>query len=320
MKKLYTLLLALVAFVSIPAAAAQFTMANYTISPGSYTQVSEIEKITIHWGGLADGIDAHIMPTNVGEYVTITCGDEVFKAKEMYAGIEPAPSVDDLVIVFDKITKPGKYVLNIAEGIVKDYDQAETADEGEGYSINGPITATYTIPGAEKEMPMSVYTLDPASGSSVASIKKITVAFPETATRGGVDEYGSPEKDVTLTCGDKVYNAKGTNYPETDGYSTVEILFDEITEAGTYTLNIPAGMFKEFDVEVQDVETETSPLITATYTITGEGTGEKPEEPENPENPDTPKAPMSVYTLDPVSGSTLASIKEILISFPKQPK
>lgn len=122
MKKLYTVLFAIVAFVSFPAFA-QYTMANYTITPGSYETVKEIETVTIHWSGLADGIEAHIIPSNVGEYVNITSGDEVYKAKAMYAGTSPAPTVDDLVLVFDKITAPGTYTLNVAAGIVMDYDQ-----------------------------------------------------------------------------------------------------------------------------------------------------------------------------------------------------
>lgn len=268
MKKLYALLFAIVAFASVPAFA-QFTMANYTITPGSYERLSEIETITIHWSGLADGIDAHISPANVGQYVTITADGATYNAKAMYAGVSPAPTVDDLVLVFDKITSPGTYTLNVAEGIVMDYDQQQSADEGESYSVNGPITATYTIEDNAPKTPMSDYILDPVSGSTLKSIKKIIITFPQTAERDGLDEYGNPDRNVTLVCGENVYHPS-TSYPGEYDYAAAVLDFGEITEPGTYTLTVPAEMFKEFDVEVEDPAKETNPEIIATYIIAGD--------------------------------------------------
>ncbi len=267
MKKLYTLLFAFVAFMSVPAVA-QFSMANYTITPGSYEHLTEIETVTIHWSGLADGFDAHISPSNVGQYVTITADGATYKAKAMYAGVAPAPSVDDLVLVFDKITAPGTYTLKVPEGIVMDYDQQQSADEGESYSTNAPITATYIIDDTTPKTPMSDYTLDPVSGSTVKSIKKIIVTFPQTAEREGLDEYGNPDKNVTLVCGEDVYHPS-TSYPGEYDYCAAVLDFGEITEPGTYTLTIPAEMFKEFDAYVDDPATQTNPEIIATYTISG---------------------------------------------------
>ena len=301
MKKLYTVLFAIVAFVSFPAFA-QYTMANYTITPGSYETVKEIETVTIHWSGLADGIEAHIIPSNVGEYVNITSGDEVYKAKAMYAGTSTAPTVDDLVLVFDKITAPGTYTLNVAAGIVMDYDQQQSADEGETYSTNGYITATYKIGADSQEGPMSIYILDPEDGAEVTSIKTISIEFPETADMDGIDEYGLADEKITITCGDEVYYPVGLDF--NDDYTGAEITFDAISEPGTYVLKIEAGTYRLFG-DAEPEENELNPEITATYIVTGG------------DDPDPDKKVMGVYTLDPADGATVEFIDKISIDFPE---
>lgn len=73
-----------------------------------------------------DGIDAHINPSNAGQYINITSADgDVYKPTSFKAGI--GSSIDNLDLTFPAITKAGTYTLTIAAGVVKDYDQAETA-------------------------------------------------------------------------------------------------------------------------------------------------------------------------------------------------
>ncbi|MDE6368859.1 MAG: hypothetical protein K2K94_06440 [Muribaculaceae bacterium] len=264
MKKLYTTLLATVIAGSFVAVSAQsgveYTMGNYTINPASGSTVKSIETITVTFNGLADGIDAHILTSNVGNYISITDGTDVYKPIEFYAGTGKA-KIDDLVIVFPKIAKAGTYTLDIAEGVVMDYDQAESHDEGEGYSINGPITATYTI----AETVMNVYTVTPASGSTVSSITDINIKFPKAAASDGVDQYSYASDNVTLTGNGQVYKPAiviaGADYDE------VRLHFDEaITEPGQYVLTVKEGVFKEYgSYEDESV----NPEIVATYTIEG---------------------------------------------------
>lgn len=254
MKKIYTLIAAAI-LASAPAAMAQYTMGNYTINPASGSTVSSIETITVTFNGLEDGIDQHILPSNVGEYITITDGTEVYKAISYSAG---TTQIDDLVITFPKITKAGTYTLNIAEGVVKDYDQAETAEAGEGYSVNGAITATYTI----AQTYMNVWTLDPANGSTVNSLRVINLTFPRTETRDGIDEYSDPMSHITLTCGNTVYTPVSCEL--TSDYIGAIITFEAISTPGVYTLKIDADVYKEFDTYENE---SANPEITAVYTI-----------------------------------------------------
>lgn len=236
-----------------------YTMGDYTITPASGSTVKEIETIKVTFNGLADGIDAHIMSSSADKYISITDADDVvYKPIEFYAGTGKA-GIDDLVVVFPKIAKAGTYTLQIAEGVVMDYDQAESHDEGEGYSVNGPITATYTI----AETVMNVYTLTPADGSTVSSISEILISFPNSIPSEGVDQY-SYDDVATLTCGEKVYKPMGF-YILGPTFDVVKILFEEpITEAGEYVFVLKEGAFKEYgSFEDESV----NPEIRATYTI-----------------------------------------------------
>ena len=256
MKKIYSVFVALVAIFA-QTASAQYTMGDYTLTPASGSTVKSIENVTVTFKGLADGIDAHINPSNAAQYISITSADgDVYKPTSFKAGI--GSGFDNLDLTFPTITKAGTYTLTIDEGVVKDYEQAETADEGEQYSVNGKITATYTI----AQTYMNVWTLDPASGSELTSISKIIIAFPETENRNGIDEYGSPENNITLACGDKVY--KPVSARLLDDYYRAEITFETITEPGEYTLHIPADVYKEFDTYENE---SANPEIYAFYTI-----------------------------------------------------
>lgn len=265
MKKLYTTLFAAVLAGAFSATFAQssvnYTMGNYTITPASGSTVKEIETITVTFNGLADGIDAHIMSGNAGNYISITDGTEVYKPIEFYAGTGKT-GIDDLILVFPKIGKAGTYTLDIAEGVVMDYDQAESHDEGEGYSVNGPITATYTI----AETVMNVYTITPASGSTVTSISDIYIKFPKSAASEGVDQYSYASDVVTLSGNGQVYKPTNIIICGSD-YDEVRLHFENpITEPGEYVLNVKEGVFKEYgSYEDESV----NPAITATYTIAG---------------------------------------------------
>lgn len=299
MKKLYTVLLALAALVSLPASAFDnYTMANYTISPEGYSHLTEIETVTIHWSGLEDGIDANIMTSNIGNYARFTCGDKEYKAIKMAAG---TGNIDDLVLTFEKITEPGTYVLTLDAEVVKDYYQSEMRDEGEGYSVNGPITVTYYIDGATSSDPMHVYTLDPADGSTLTSITSIAIEFPEMGKYSGIDEYSEPKNNITLTCGDKTYYPTSVEYNSPE-YTIATATFETITEPGTYTLTVAAGTFKDFDADPAE-EKDLNPEIKATYTIGGSTV--------------RPGYILDVYSLTPEDGATLSAITTITILFPE---
>lgn len=262
MKKLYATFSVLALAASLSAASAQstvnYTMGNYTVTPASGSTLKKIETIKVVFNGLADGIDAHILTSNAGNYISITDGTEVWKPTGFYAGVGKASSYDELLLEFPSIGKAGHYTLSIAEGVVKDYDQAESHDEGEGYSVNGPITAEYTI----TETVMNVYTIDPAPGSTVSELSKFTIVFPNSAKNDGIDEYSSPKNNITLTCGTTVYKPVSSGF--NSNYDGATFTFDKITEEGVYTLHIAEGVWKEYDSYSDE---SVNPAITATYTV-----------------------------------------------------
>lgn len=303
MMKLYTSLFALATLVSLPASAFDnYTMANYTISPEGYSHLAEIETVTIHWSGLEDGIDANIITSNIGNYARFTCGDKEYKAQQMYAGTGLETSIDDLVLVFDKITEPGTYVFTMDAEVIKDYYQSEMRDEGEGYSVNGPITVTYYIDGAASSDPMHVYNLDPADGSTLTAITSIAIEFPEMASYEGIDEYSEPTTHITLTCGDKTYYPVSVEYNSPE-YTIATATFEPITEPGTYTFTVAAGTFKDFAADPAE-EKDLNPEIKATYTIGGSSTIR-------------PGYILDVYSITPEDGATLSAISIITIIFPE---
>lgn len=152
MKKFYTLLggIALAVAVMTPGISAQsmpgYSMLKYTISPADGSDVNELETIIIDFPDPVDGIDAHILTTSIGNYATLTCGSTVIKAINLEAGTHGS-EISKAYIYFPKTTTPGTYTFQLAESALCDFDQRESHDEGEGYSVNPPITATYTIKG-----------------------------------------------------------------------------------------------------------------------------------------------------------------------------
>jgi hypothetical protein len=232
-----------------------YSMASYTLSPADGSTVPYLETVTVKFPNPEDGIELHIMASNVGNYCTLTQGTKVYKAIKCSV---TGDAYDTFSVTFPKISTAGDYTLNISDGVVYDYDQAESADEGEGYSVNPPITATYTV----KATTMNVYTLTPADGAELTEFGTFTINFPETGD--GIDVYGNTS-NITLTCGDDVYHPAPTSIATTSDYKGMTFSFRDITKSGVYTLCIPADTFKDYETEGDMVVT--NPEITATYTL-----------------------------------------------------
>lgn len=254
MVKFYSLICAAVIGAFCAQAQVDYTMNNWSVNPANGAKVSEIEKVTVHFDGLYDGIDSHILNYNAPNYISITCGDEVYYPINFEAG---TVDIDDLVLTFNPITKAGTYTLNIKEGVVCDYDQKESHDEGEGYSVNPPITAEWTIDAAV----MNNWILTPESGSVITMFKNFRIEFPDTEERDGIDEYAwDCCKHITLTCGDKVYHPIDGDL--SSDYYGFNFEFDEITEPGKYVLCIDADTFVDYESWEY-----TNPVIYAYYEI-----------------------------------------------------
>lgn len=144
-----------------------------------------------------------------------------------------------LTVTFPEVTKAGSYELIIPAGTITD-----SANE------NYEIRANYTIAD-----PFANPTITPADGKHLNTILEVSVtfenAFPEGTTLGDANT-------VTLTDGEGVsVNAvRVVEYEDRTGY---DVIFDQISNDGTYTVNIPAGFLKYAD--------NASAALQATYTI-----------------------------------------------------
>lgn len=139
------------------------------------------------------------------------------------------------------------------------------------------------------------YHFEPASGSTVESIKKISIFFPDCPD--GIDKYGAEDKIVLQKDGVTVTNCAGVSYG-IDGEDPTYITLNKgVAEPGTYTLVIPAETFCEYENSMDGENT--NPLIEATYII------------EAKENL------MEAYETTPAADAKVSSFAGFSITFPK---
>ena len=148
-----------------------------------------------------------------------------------------------LVYMSDPITDPGQYILTIPAGAIEIYTLGEEVHE---------LNFNYTIPGNPTGWFYDQITIDPEEGA-VEKLQDFTIHFP--ATINGIAD-GSKATLVGTTTGTTHEAAMNC-----DGNDLV-ISFDEaITEAGRYTLTIPAGAV------IVDALGEAVSQLTFEYTI-----------------------------------------------------
>ena len=153
-----------------------------------------------------------------------------------YEGHMKADEAGTTVLVdFDvTCTASGDYYLNLPEGSL---------------TVNGqrllPLTLRFTIEG-DIDSFYSQITINPAEGE-VESMQYFTISFPEYV---GEIDYGK-RATLTNTTTDKTYNGEMIS----SGYTAIVYFNDEITDAGDYTLTIPAGavVFYGLDEDVHEL-------------------------------------------------------------------
>ena len=173
-------------------------------------EVESLQHFTITFAGLPVQVAADAIPTlQKGGGAT-------------YQGTMRADDDGTTVVIdFDQcFTTSGHYFLNLPENSL---------------TVNGqrllPLTLRFNITGTIDSFYEQI-TITPAEGE-VESLQYFTISLPEYV---GEITYGSMVT-LTNTTTNKVY------YPEMIGvgYTALVYLPDEVTEAGDYTLNIPAG-------------------------------------------------------------------------------
>ncbi len=251
---------------------------DIVLTPADGAAVESISQITIRFEGTEDGIINDDMLS----------GAQAATLKNSKTGQEYVPTIVTLtkdceggVLHFDEITEPGNYQLIVSAGLFLDnVTEAESPE----------IRATYTIKGQSADW-YSDIVLNPADGAEVGSLKNIDIQFLGTAD--GLDDAVSlrGEELATLTCGDKVIPVQMAVVAGSE-YEIGRLVFDEITEPGTYQLWVAEGAFVDYETQ------SLSPEIRATYTVKGEAPGW-----------------YSEIVLTPADGAEVGSLKNIDIQF-----
>ncbi len=170
-------------------------------------EVEKIEIVTVSFNKMvevADGTQAYLFK-----------GEEELQAKDItLTGGDKA-----VFVAFDEVTEAGEYQVVIPEGI--------NTLEGEAVP---EIAIDYTIVG---EAPVLACEIDPAAGE-VTSIKDFTLTFNGEVS---LDAY---DAQAVLT-GGNLEEAVKAPLAISEDHKVVTFSFDEITEAGEYTLTIPEG-------------------------------------------------------------------------------
>ena len=210
---------------------------SYTADPADESTVESLSTITISIGdGTAD------YGQGSGK-ATFSC-----PANRINYEIEPEAiwpdSFDDPVYQYtitlpSTITEAGVYTLTIPDGLFLDAN---------GDDVPG-TTFTWTIE-AGSTPAESLITSDPANGSTVASLKKLTLSVGD----GTVDyAVGSGKITVTDPSGNEIFSGDADPiYPESffdPAYQFELTLSQEYKTAGTYTITIPDGYFVDSNYE-----------------------------------------------------------------------
>ncbi len=193
--------------------------------------------------------------TNIVDYESLYAEDDEY---------EEGPTVGLKLILADTLVAKGNYIYDIPEGtfgwssggaLVDTFNEDITV----GFSIDGSLDTTDN----DENL-----TLNPADGETVGTLSQIEVGgkisvnwnvLSNLSVITVTDETGT----IVAVCD----SIQDVNDAESWDYNDAEIIYlnTEITEAGNYTLSIPAEAFY-----VGNDQNSLSEAITATYTVTGE--------------------------------------------------
>ncbi|MCD8282427.1 MAG: leucine-rich repeat domain-containing protein [Prevotella sp.] len=201
----------------------------------------------------------------------------------------------------DAIYTAGTYTVKVPDKMFMFY---ESADYDDHYSEAFDIVYTVTGGDAPEEEDGTYFemSLDPAENATVESLSTLTVKDGETEN-GAVnwEGHGTAVETITVTDegGDVV--AKGASYDYIDGTGDdavgVTITFDTtITEEGTYTITIPAGLFSGYDSNGNYIENKATEYNVA---VSGSESSEETS---------------SDFILVPAAGDVVESISTLVVS------
>lgn len=265
------------------------------VTPADGATVKKISEITIatpFMEELGENM-LNLVADKIGE-ITVSQGENIIAT-----GAELGePSQDEKggfvfpIILNNVVNEAGEYTVTVPAGT---FVEMVWDDAAEGYApvdngyMSKAFTATVTVDPTMKS-PLEVYTFTPASGSALKTLESVKITFPEYDAYTMFDNVGY----ATISNGTVSYDCYigyDWNSFEARAFNIIPVDSNEedivITEKGTWTLTIEAGMLI--------CNGESNPEITATFNI-------------DPENP--------VYPITPVPGSVTGDLSRLTISFP----
>lgn len=227
--------------------------AEYTVDPTAKSPIENIIVLPADGSALSKLAVVYVNFPDFGQYdMSLQCADgaqALFSngTKEIRAEIYPnwgtEPFRSFMIMIYDEdyneapITEAGTWTMSIPAGMFRCGSEASPA-----------IEAVYEI-GAD----YPPYPIIPTPGTVTTDLSKFTITFVGAES----SDYVLTEGGIILT-GDN-FESASSDVKATDESNQFEILFQMLpSEAGEYTLTIPAGAFKVNDMDCEE--------ITATYT------------------------------------------------------
>lgn len=258
-----------------------FEPVTYSPDTLSTTKVQELSTVTLTFESNA------VINPNVTDQIVVYIADGRTQVTTASAAISAAEVVpNEVVITLDEaITDEGTYRIVVPEGLFGNEKYAESSYTlghcNPEFAINYEVGATANVDNV---------VADPADGSTVESLSRILLTFPDAIDVGPSYATGL-SIEVRDAQGNKVMGATSDIDWDIEEVNKIPVdLDEELTTAGTYTVNIPAGFYllNEGNDETHE--------INLTYTIGAAG---------NADN----------VTADPADGSTVGSLSRIVLTF-----
>ena len=281
---------------------------NTATLPNNPNKVCEIVSLTLN--GFDEEVDVYTdkisvtyggQPVNYNRFVRLD--DDMLDAGQdntgwAYTAIE---SGIEIAINYKVFTTPGELVIKLEEGAFEGFDSMDPCPA---------LTYTHTYGGGDTPdapVQVAVKSCKPAAEAVVKSLSKVTIRFDITKLGDNQVFCDATKADqITLSKAGAAEPIKATGvafdemaYEEDTMPYTIE--FPETTEAGEYTVTVPAGFFwAAAEQGAKPADAVSNDEITVKYTV----------------DPNA-KSGMQVYTiLDPVqSPETVESFEEVNIDF-----
>jgi hypothetical protein len=267
---------------------AETSMSAYTLNPSS-TEATSLSEITITFpnatGGLNINGDASsvVLKKKTGKQATYTAST-----------IETTGSNSAIIKFASSIVLPGDYSLSIPANLFSSNDAPSDK--------NLRIDVDYTIAKNYEGTTLTNYTVTPEIGV-IDELSTFSISFPYL--EDGLS-WPITTDDIKLTAvvGDSSTEYHAINITASNNISTLSMSFAEadsnlpvtFTEAGTYTIELPAGILSDYtDTSV------TNEKIELTYTIKAAST-------------------LSNYTITPEANSTVGHIDNVSLTFQNAPE